>query len=121
MIKVNYISAVILLAAASVAHAETTTTTTTTKTLPGDQGIASVNKNLERDPENKGLKNASEQLERNRLKHEEQAKRREERREQNMEKRSERQEKRAERQERHERHERHEGAGRPAKMERPGK
>lgn len=106
MIKVNYISAVLLLAAASFAHAETTTP------LPDDKGIASVNKNLEKNPDNKGLQNASEQLKRNQLKHAEQAERRSRKHEMHREKNTDRAESRAER---------HEAMGRPARAERPGK
>ncbi|HUX90884.1 MAG TPA: hypothetical protein VMV48_09370 [Gallionellaceae bacterium] len=95
MNKFNYISAVILFSAASVAHAQSTATA---PALPGDQGIASVSRNLEKNPDNKGLKNASEQLKRNQIKHAE-----------HMEMRAEK----------HEHH--HEAMERPARIERPGK
>lgn len=107
MNKFNFISAAILLAVASVAHAAESTTA-----LPGDKGLASVNKNLEKNPDNKGLQNASGKLEQNRLKHAEQAEKRNEKHEKHMEKKAERVESRAERRE---------AMGRPAKVERPGK
>ena len=81
----------------------------TTATLPGDQGVASVNKNLENNPDNKGLQNAAAQLKQNQVKHVE-----------HMEKRSEKQEKHME-MHMEKRTERHEAMGRPAKIERPGK
>lgn len=107
MMKINYITAVILLATASAAHAQTTTAP-----LPGDQGIASVQRNQERKQENKGLQNAAEQLELNQAKHAEQAEKKEQKREQHMEKHTERVEARAERRE---------AAARPARTERPAK
>ena len=109
MNKVKYISVVTLLAAFSLAHADTTTPAAP---LPGDKGLASVNKNLESNPDNKGLKNASEKLQQNQLKHAEQAQKRNEKREMHMEKKMERAETRAER---------HEGMGKSGKPERPGK
>ena len=106
MIRVKYITAVILLAAASAAHAQSTAA------LPGDQGAASVNKNLAQNPENKGLQNASGQLEQNRIRHAEQEQKRIEQQERNMEKKTERIETRAQ----------HRSAPeRPARIERPGK
>lgn len=88
MIKFNHLSLVVFLAAASLAHADTATK------VPGEQGAASVKKNLEKDPDNKGLKNAEERHERNMERHKEQ-----------MEKRDER---KAERHEMHENREHHE-------------
>jgi len=111
MTKLNYISAVILLAAASVAHAQTATTA---PKLPGDQGAASVNKNLTKDPDNKGLQNAAEQLKKNKAKHAEQMKKRSEKHEDQMEKKTERAE-------RHETMERPAKVERTEKMDRPGK
>ena len=111
MTKLNYISAVVLLAAASVAHAQTPTTA---PKLPGDQGAASVDKNLAKDPDNKGLLNADEQLKKNKAKHAEQMKKRTEKHEDQMEKK-------IERTENHERMERTGKIERPEKMERPGK
>jgi len=111
MTKLSYISAVILLAAASAAHAQTPAAT---PKLPGDQGAASVDKNLAKDPDNKGLLNADEQLKKNKAKHAEQMKKRTEKHDDQMEKKTERTES----------HERMERAGkieRPEKMERPGK
>jgi Skp family chaperone for outer membrane proteins len=107
MTKLSYISAVILLAAASAAHAQTPAAT---PKLPGDQGAASVDKNLAKDPDNKGLLNADEQL----TKHAEQMKKRTEKHDDQMEKKTERSGN----------HEKMERAGkieRPEKMERPGK
>lgn len=109
MTKLNYISAIVLLAAASVAHAQTTT-----PKLPGDQGAASVDKNLAKDPDNKGLQNADEQLKKNKAKHAEQLKKRTEKHEDMMEKKAERKESR-------EKMERPGKVERPDKMERPGK
>ena len=106
MSRVKYLSAVILLAAASSAYAQTTAP------LPGDQGAASVNKNLAKNPENKGLQNASGQLEQNRLKHAEQEQKRIEQQERYMEKKTERVETRAQH---------HDTPTRPTKAERPGK
>lgn len=106
MSRVKYISAVILFAVASSAYAQTTAP------LPGDQGAASVNRNLAQNPENKGLQNASGQLEQNRIKHAEQEKKRIEQQERHMEKKTERVETRAQH---------HDTPTRPAKVERPGK
>jgi len=75
MQKINYIFTVILLVSASLAQAQTTTLPAK---VPGDQGIASVNKNLEKNPDNKGLQTASEQLKKNRVKHQEQMEKRKE-------------------------------------------
>ena len=105
MIKVNYISAVILFAVATVAHAQTATIT---PKLPGDQGAASVDKNLAKDPNNKGLQNADEQLKKNKEKHAEQMEKRSEKHEDKIEKKSERTEN-------------HDKIERPEKMERTGK
>jgi len=107
MSKIKFIAATILLAAATAAHAADTATP-----LPGDKGMASVNKNLEKDPDNKGLQNAAAQHEKNRIKHQEQAEKRSEKKEKHMENRAERAESRGER---------HDTGGRPAKVERPGK
>lgn len=111
MTKLNYISAVVLLAAASVAHAQPPTTA---PRLPGDQGAASVDKNLAKDPDNKGLQNADEQLKKNRAKHAEQLKKRSEKHEEKMEKKTERAES-------HGTMERPAKIERVEKMERPGK
>ncbi len=61
MIKLSHIATALLLASISVAHAETAN-------QPVSQGAASVNKNLSKDPDNKGLQNASEQLKENEAK-----------------------------------------------------
>lgn len=107
MNKSNYISALILLAAASTAYAQTIP-----PAVPGDQGLASVNRNVAKNPENKGLQNASEQLQQNQVKHTEQAQKRVEKREQQAVNKAERIETRAEHRE---------TMGRPAKVDRPGK
>lgn len=111
MTKLNYISAVVLLAAASVAHAQTPPTA---PKLPGDQGVTSVDKNLAKDPDNKGLQNADEQLRKNKAKHAEQLKKRTEKQEEKMEKKSGRAES-------HETMERAGKVERVEKMEHPGK
>lgn len=61
MIKMSHIATALLLASIAVAHAETTN-------QPVAQGAASVDKNLSKDPDNKGLQNASEQLQDNKAK-----------------------------------------------------
>lgn len=114
MTKLNYISAVVLLAAASVAHAQTAATA---PKLPGDQGATSVNRNLAKDPDNKGLQNAAEQLKENKAKH---AAQRTEKQEDKMEKKSERAESR-EKMERADKIEHPSKVERPEKIERPGK
>lgn len=106
MIKINHITAIVLLAIASLAHAETT------EKVPGDQGISSVNKNLVKNPENKGLQNAAEQLEKNRIKHIEQSEKRTEKQERHMNMETERVELRAQNRD---------TVTRPGKVERPGK
>jgi Skp family chaperone for outer membrane proteins len=111
MTKLNYISAVVLLAAASAAHAQTATTA---PKLSGDQGAASVGKNLAKDPDNKGLQNADEQLRKNRAKHAEQLKKRSEKHEEKMEKKTEHAES-------HDTMERPAKIERVEKIERPGK
>lgn len=112
MNKRNIIGSTVLivgLLAAGTSFADEASTTAPAPKLPGDQGLASVNKNLDKNPDNKGLQNAAAQLEKNRIKHEEQAEKRSEKREQHMEKRTERAE-------------RHDSAAnRPAKVDRPGK
>jgi hypothetical protein len=53
------------------AHAQTSPTTTGTVKKPLSQAIKSVGKNLSKDPDNKGLQNASEKLDANQQKIEE--------------------------------------------------
>lgn len=81
---------------------------------PLDQAIKSVDKNLAKDPDNKGLNNAAERLQTNQERHNKkraaQLAKRHEKREMKMEKRLE-----------HERTERPEKAERPEKVERPEK
>jgi hypothetical protein len=78
--------------------------------MPMTQGAASVDKNLERDPDNKGLKNAGNRIKRN-----------QERFEDRRDKRADRREDRVERAERAERPERAEHAERPDRAERSGR
>jgi len=77
MLKAHVIFSVLFLASTSIAQAQTTPPAK----VPGDQGIASVNKNLEKNPDNKGLQNAAERLKTNREKHQEQMKKREDHKE----------------------------------------
>lgn len=81
---------------------------------PLDQAIESVDKNLAKDPDNKGLQNAAERLrinqERHKQKRAEQKAKREEHKDDQAEKRAER-----EKAERPERAERPEKAGRPGR------
>ena len=58
MIKINHLLAALLFTSISAAHAAT-------PNQPVSQGEASVNKNLAKDPDNKGLQNAAQQLETN--------------------------------------------------------
>lgn len=104
MSTTHYILSALLLASASIAQAQTTPPAK----VPGDQGIASVNKNLEKNPDNKGLQNASEHLKKNREKHQEQMKKREDHKEMKGEHRAGS-------------GERHGNMSRPEKPGRPGK
>lgn len=113
MTKLKLISVAILIATASVAHAQTAAP------LPGDQGLSSVNKNLEKNPENKGLLNASEKHKQNQIKHEAQAEKRIEKRAERIERKEEHAERKAERIERRAEH--REAVGHPARIDRPGK
>jgi hypothetical protein len=90
----------------------TTTTTTATPTGPLSQGISSVNKNLERQPDNKGLQNAAERLRENR-------ERQEARRAEHVERVA--RVERVERPERPERPEKIERPEKPEKASRPGR
>lgn len=45
--------------------AQTSTTAPATTKVPSSQGLASVDKNLAKDPDNKGLRNAAGRIERN--------------------------------------------------------
>ncbi len=111
MNKIAYVSAALLFAAATVAQAQTT------PPAPVSQGAASVNKNLAKDPDNKGLQTASEQLKENEAKIA--AKRTEQTRK--RETHSESTEASHAKTERSETMERHEKVERPARMERPGR
>ncbi len=61
MIKMSHLATALLLASISVAHAETTN-------QPVAQGEASVDKNLSKDADNKGLQTADKRLEANEAK-----------------------------------------------------
>ena len=104
MNKPCLIFSALLFSTATLALAETTPPAK----VPGDQGITSVNKNLEKNPDNKGLRNAAEHLKENREKHQEQ-----------MKKRQEHKEMKGEHREAHT--ERHDSMSRPEKPGRPGK
>jgi hypothetical protein len=106
MTIVKFTSAIILLAAASAVHAQSTAA------LPGDRGLASVNQNLENNPDNKGLQNASGQLQQNQIKHAEQLENKEQKREQHREQNAVRVETRADGSA---------AVSRPARIERPAR
>lgn len=61
MIKISHVVTALLFAGHCVAHAEPTN-------QPVSQGVASVEKNLQKNPDNKGLQNASERLKENEAK-----------------------------------------------------
>jgi TolA-binding protein len=109
MIKISHLVAALLFASISVAHAET-------PNQPVSQGAASVDKNLARDPDNKGLQRASEQLEENQQKIAAKRRLQEEKRQHREEENRVRRENRD-----HDRMERREKMERPAKIERPGR
>jgi hypothetical protein len=88
-------------------HAQTSTAKPSDDKTPLTQGISSVDKNLEKKPDNKGLQNADKRLRANRDRIEA--------------RRVERDNDRAERAERPERHERAERAERPERTERSGR
>ncbi len=106
MIKLSHIATALLLASISVAHAETAN-------QPVSQGAASVNKNLTRDPDNKGLQNAAERLQENEAKVA--AKRAA------AEQKSDEAKHKKNREEKHERTMNRDKMERPAKPERPGR
>lgn len=109
MIKMSHLATALLLTSISVAHAET-------PNQPVAQGAASVEKNLNKNPDNKGLQRATEQTQAN------EAKVAEKRAE--ADKRREAKNKNAEKHERMEKRdmmERHEKMERPGKVERPGR
>lgn len=108
-IKMSHIAAALLFASISVAHAETTNQAVT-------QGEASVDKNLSKDKDNKGLQTADQRLEANEAKIA--AKRAEADKTADDAKQKKNKEERHERMEKHERHEKVE---RPERIERPGK
>ena len=111
MIRTSHIAIALLTATISFAHAQT-------PPAPAAQGDASVDKNLNKKPDNKGLQNADKKVEANEAKAaEKRAERREDRREERKEaRRKDRKEDRHE-----ERMERHEKMERPAKPERPAR
>ena len=108
MIKMSHIATALLLASIAVAHAETTN-------QPVAQGAASVDKNLSKTPDNKGLQNASEQLQDNKAKI---AEKRTE-----ADKKSDAAKNKKHKKDKKEHMEKagHEKMGRPEKIERPGK
>lgn len=81
---------------------------------PLDQAIKSVDKNLAKDPDNKGLQNAAGRLQANKERHDE-------KRAERAAKRQDKKERHAERAERPEKTERPERAERPEPMGRPGR
>jgi hypothetical protein len=114
MIKISHIATALLLASISVAHAETAN-------QPVSQGAASVNKNLSKDPDNKGLQNASERLKENEAKVA--AKRADADKKSDDAKLKRHKEEKHEKHEEHERMEKvnHDNIERPAKPERPAR
>lgn len=108
MIKLSHIATALLLTSISVAHAESAN-------QPVSQGAASVNKNLSKDPDNKGLQNASEQLQENEAKVAEKRAAAKQKSDDAKHKKN--------REEKHEKHEKHEHMERMNhdKMERPAK
>ena len=111
------VGTLLLLGAASTSHAADAATK---QKQPLDQAIKSVDKNLAKNPENKGLQNAAGRLQTNQERHD---KKRDARKEKRHEKRDKWTEKRSEheRAERSERAERHEQTGRPETMGRPNR
>ena len=55
------VSALVIFGAVGVANAQAAET----KNVPGDQALKSVDRNLAKDPDNRGLQNAQERIERN--------------------------------------------------------
>jgi hypothetical protein len=106
MIKPSHIAIALLTASLSAAYAQT-------PPAPAAQGDASVDKNLSKNPDNKGLQTADKKVEANEAKAAaKRAEAKEERKEAH---------KRDRREEKHERMERSEKMERPAKPERPGR
>jgi hypothetical protein len=114
MIRIAYISAVVLLASSAVAQAQTSA-------VPITQGAASVNKNLSKDPDNKGLQNASRQLQENQVKQAEKRTEQEKKQEMKKEAHTERNEVRHEKVEHPAKIEHPARIEHPAKIEHPGK
>lgn len=119
MIKMSHLATALLLASISVAHAET-------GNQPVTQGEASVDKNLSKDKDNKGLQTADKRLEANEAKiaakRAEADKREDARNRKKKEEKHDRMKKGDhDKMERHERMERPEKIERPDKIERPGK
>lgn len=109
MIKLSHIATALLLASISVAHAETAN-------QPVSQGAASVNKNLTKNPDNKGLQNAAERLQENEAKVAEKRAAAEQKSDEAKHKKN-----REEKHDRMERTNRDKMMERPAKPERPGR
>lgn len=99
----------LLLSIAGTSHADDPATK-----QPLDQAMESVDKNLARDPDNKGLQNAAERLQTNKERHEE-------KREAKEQKRHEKRLKQAEKKAKREEAEHRVKAERPGRPARPGK
>ncbi len=104
MIKMGHVAIALLTAFASAAYAQT-------PPAPATQGNASIDKNLLKNPDNKGLQNADRRVEANAAKAAAKRQRRE----------AHKREHREERQERLEREEREDRMERPARPGRPGR
>ncbi len=107
MVKMSYIAAVLLAASVSVAHAQTAP-------APATQGDASVDKNLSKNPDNKGLQTADKKVEAN------EAKAADKRADGKAEKKEERKEA-AKKDLKKDKGAKHEKMERPAKPEHPGR
>ena len=125
MIKMSHIVTALLLASVAVAHAETTN-------QPAAQGAASVDKNLSKNPDNKGLQNAAEKTKeneaKNAAKHGDTDKKDADKKSDEAKHKKDKDDKKdkdgkKEHMEKHDhdKAEHHEKAERPAKVERPGK
>ena len=110
MSTARIIAAIVSALVVGAAYAQTSTKPSDDKT-PATQGAASVEKNLERDPDNKGLENASRRIKRNQERFADRHDNRVDRRDDDRVERAERPE-RGERPERAERMERAERSGR---------
>ncbi len=105
MIKTSHIAIALLIASVSVAYAQTPPAQT--PPAPAAQGDASVDKNLSKNPNNKGLQNADQKVEANEAKA--------------AAKRAEAKEERKEMHKKNRREEKHERMEREERMERPAR